>query len=135
MLFPILTIAGGLVAASSVLVVRAPNAKQVFDKIAPYTGIIGVGLVAVGAWGVIRLLPHLDALTSAPLTLGITIAAIALDLLIGFLLGYGLLSRWLFAKSESARARASELLAVIARVQVPLGCAAALFGVALLVGI
>ncbi len=135
MLFPILTITGGVLAASSLIIARKPDAKQVFDKIAPYQGFLGVGLVAVGVWGIVRLLPHLDALMSAPLTLGITIAAIALDLAIGFLLGYGLFNRWFLSKNAAAQAKGSELLAKIARIQAPLGCAAALVGVALLIGI
>ncbi len=134
MLFPILTIAGGLVAASSLIIARKPNAQQLFDKVAPYQGFLGVGLFAVGVLWAIRVVPHIGAIASAPLTLGLTLAAIALDLGLGFLLGYGLLNKWLLSKNEAAKARGAEILAKLAVVQVPLGCAAMASGIAVLVG-
>lgn len=136
MLYAILTICGGVVAASSLIVARKPNAKDLFDKVAPYQGALGLGLVAVGVLWLLRVLPHIGGLmAAAPLSGGLTVAAIALDLLIGFTLGFGLISKLLLAKNEPAKARGKEILAKLVPVQVPLGLAATAVGTLCVIGV
>ena len=134
MLFAILTIVGGLIAASSLIIAKTPNSRQLFDKIAPYQGFLGVGLLGFGLFHLIfRVMPNFGVLMQVPLTGGLLIAGLALDILIGFLLGYGLVSRWL-SRSNTAAAKGQAALAKLVPVQVPMGLAAVCVGVLLLIG-
>lgn len=133
MLFASLTIAGGLLAASSFIIARKENAREVFAKVAPYQGFLGLGLLAYGVLELVRSGSGLLQLFGvAPLWSAVTLAAIVLDILIGFLLGFGLLNKLLLSRNEAAKAKGKEVLARIARVQVPLGLAATACGVAVL---
>ena len=133
MLFAILTIAGGVLAASSFFIAKKPNAAELFAKVAPYQGFLGIGLLAYGVLELIRAgLPLLGNFGAAPLYAGVLLAAIVLDIAIGFLLGFGLLNKLLLSKNEKAEAKGKEVLQRLARIQVPLGLAAASVGVAVL---
>ena len=121
-LFPILTIVGGLIAASSLLIAKKPDATELFAKVAPYQGMIGIGMLVLGVLWTLQVLPNLGAiLKAAPLSGVITIATLAGTILVGFLLGYGLISKFALSKNEAAQEKGAAVLAKIARVQVPLG--------------
>lgn len=62
-----------------------------------------------------------------------TIAALAANILIGFLLSYGLLAKFVLSKNAVAKERAALLLTKIAKVQVPLGLVAVILGGTLMV--
>ena len=127
-MFPILTICGGLITAAPLIVARKPNAKEIFARIAPYQGMFGVGVLALGILWLVRWLPMMGAsLTSVGglVVLGMIVA----NILLGFLLGFGLLSG-LLAKNEIAEAKSRALIAKLTRVQVPLGLTAVALGVA-----
>ncbi len=40
---------GGLLAASTVIVGTKPDARRVFDRLAPFQALIGIGMIAIGA--------------------------------------------------------------------------------------
>ena len=46
----LLCIIGGVLAASSLILSKRPDAKKALDKIAPFQGIIGVALLGLGIW-------------------------------------------------------------------------------------
>ncbi len=126
-MFPILTIVGGLITASALVVARKPGAQEIFRRIAPYQGFLGVGMLALGVLWLVRWLPNLSmSFTSVggALVLGMIVA----DILIGFLLGFGLLSN-VIAKSEAAREKSAALMKRLTNVQVPLGVSAVAMGV------
>ncbi|MEZ5967132.1 MAG: hypothetical protein R3F56_25075 [Planctomycetota bacterium] len=134
LLFPFLTIVGGLIAASSLIIVRKPNARQVFARIAPYQGILGLLMLGAGIWWALRVMPHAAGLLrAAPLAGAVTIGAVTTTLLIGFFLGFGLLESRLRGKSEAAAAKAQNAHAKLARVQAPLGMAGVVLGILVLV--
>ena len=56
MISAIIAILGGLIAASSLIVAKKPNAQELLDKITPYQGWIGVVLTFYGVWGAFNLL-------------------------------------------------------------------------------
>lgn len=121
-LFPILAIVGGLIAASSFLIAKKPDAKELFDKMAPYQGFVGVGMLVLGVLWLLQVLPHIAGiLKAAPLSGAVTIATLVGTILVGFLLGYGLISKFVLSKNEAAAEKGAEALAKIAKVQVPLG--------------
>jgi predicted membrane-bound spermidine synthase len=122
MLFPILAIVGGLIAASSLLIAKKPDAKELFEKVAPYQGMIGVGMLVLGVLWTLQVLPHLGTLLkAAPVNGIVTIATLAGTILVGFLLGYGLISKFVLSKNEAAQEKGALMLTKIGRVQVPLG--------------
>ena len=53
MVAAIIAILGGLIAASSLIVSKKPNAKELLDKLAPFQGIIGVILLVSSILGVL----------------------------------------------------------------------------------
>ena len=52
MLLSILTIAGGLIASSSLIELKNPSTRPWFEKVAPFQGGLGVALLAslIGVW-------------------------------------------------------------------------------------
>ena len=127
-MFPILTIVGGVITASPLIVSRKPNAKELFAKIAPYQGMLGVGLFALGVLWLVRWLPHVGA-TIATASGAVVLAMIVANILVGFLMGFGLLSR-LFARNETAKEKSAALAAKLTALQIPLGIGAVALGVA-----
>jgi hypothetical protein len=47
---PLLLIVGALIAMSSFIVARKPSAAEMFAKVAPYQGFLGLGLLALAGW-------------------------------------------------------------------------------------
>lgn len=127
-MFPILTIVGGLITASPLIVARKPNSKEIFSRIAPYQGFFGVGLLALGILWLVRWLPNLSV-SFATLHGAVVLAMIVGNILIGFLMGFGLLSG-LFAKNDAAKEKSAALIAKLTSVQIPLGIGAVALGVA-----
>ena len=63
MLSGLITIAGGILAASALIIARKPNAKELIDKLTPYQGWIGIVMFFWGIWGVLGSLRTLGALS------------------------------------------------------------------------
>src|SRR6266513_1538714 len=93
MLSGLITIAGGVLAASALIIARKPNAKELIDKITPYQGWIGIVMFVWGVWAVFDCVRHLSFLTSSPLFWTFWLVQGAADLLVGFLLGFGLITK------------------------------------------
>ncbi len=127
-MFPILTILGGLIVASPLIVAKKPNARQLFARIAPYQGMLGVGVLALGVLWLVRWLPHIG-MSFSSLDGALVLAMIVANLLLGFLLGFGLLSG-LLARNPSAKQKSEALIAKLTSVQIPLGMGAVGLGVA-----
>lgn len=133
MLFAILTILGGLFAASSFLVARRPDARGVLDRVAPFQGAVGLGLLVYSA---IFLLSSgratLSLFEAAPLWATVTLIAVGLDVAIGILLSATLLQRVLPGQREAADSAGPQAFRRLVRVQVPIGLAAMSLGLAVL---
>lgn len=120
MLSAIIAIIGGIIAASSLIVAKKPNAQELIDKLTPYQGWIGVVLAFWGVWGIIISLSHFSI---------IGIALSAVEFVVGFLLGYGLISKYLLEKNETAKAKGQELRMKLTKYQVPAGIILIVLGV------
>ena len=116
----IIAILGGLIAASSLIVSKKPNAKELLDKLAPYQGIIGVILLVWSVFGVLSLLGGFSI---------IGLAVVAVEFIVGFLLAYSLLSKYLFSKNEAAKEKGQALRLKLAKYQVPAGVILIILGV------
>ena len=117
-------LAGGLLGAANLIIAKKPNAKELIDKLTPYQGWIGVVLVVWGVIDVIKIVPSLGALSAAPLSMVIWILTALTELGLGFLLGYGLISKYALSKNPQALEKGQQLRAKLAVFQGPLGLTA-----------
>ncbi len=80
----------GVLGASSIIIAKKPDAKEVIAKLAPYQGWIGVVSAFWGAWGVIQSVLHIGVwLKYAPIYWAAFLAASVVMLGLGFILGVG----------------------------------------------
>lgn len=93
---PIAVIVASLIALSSFIIAKKPEAKQLFEKIQPYQGFLGVGLLAWGVYDLIRMLEFFGPFLKYDMVFGIcAIAYVASEILLGFILGFGLIATWI----------------------------------------
>jgi hypothetical protein len=129
----LIPIAGGVLASSGFIISKKPNARELIDKLVPYQGWIGAVMFVWGVWETISVVTHLSLLGQAPLRFVFwTLVAIS-DLLVGFLLGYGLITKYTFGKNEQAQKRGAEVREKLVKWQAPLGLLAIVMGVLYLV--
>lgn len=126
MLGPIIAILGGVIAASSFIVAKKPNAQELIDKITPYQGWIGVVLTVFSVWGAFNLLINLG---SMGLVWMIALATYVVEFTVGFILAYGLISKYLLENNEEAKIKGQALRAKLIKYQVPAGIILIILGV------
>jgi hypothetical protein len=124
----LITIAGGLLAASALIVARKPNAKDLIDKLTPYQGWIGLVLFVWGIWDTLFIVRNVGALTHFPLLMLFGIAITVTDLVVGFLLGFGLVTKYALNRSPAALARGQQIRAKLATYQGAFGLGAIVLG-------
>jgi hypothetical protein len=107
----LITIAGGILAASGLIIARKPNAKELIEKLTPYQGWIGVVMLFWGIWGVFDCVRNIGTLAHAPLFWIFWLASGVADLAVGFLLGFGLVTKYTLSGNPTARARGEQLRA------------------------
>jgi hypothetical protein len=120
MLFALLLIACGLLAASNLIIAKRPDAKGLFDMVAPFAGILGIVLLGLG---VLHLIKYATVLGL------IGLLTCALAILLGFLQSFGLIGKLLGDKSPEAMAKGEQLRAKLTTVQIPLGIAGVALGI------
>jgi hypothetical protein len=113
----LITIAGGILAASALIIARKPNAKDLIDKITPYQGWIGIVMVFWGVWGTLACVGGIGQLSHRPLFWLFWLASSVADLLVGFLLGFGLITRYALGRNAAAQARGQQIRAKLAGYQ------------------
>ena len=120
-------LAGGLIGASNIIIAKRPNAKDVIDKLVPFQGLIGVVLLLWGLKGVFDVLRTLSVIQFAPFWWLVFVATVVTELGLGFLLAYGLLTKF---TSGQAAEKAFQAHTKLAAYQSSLGLTA--IGLALL---
>lgn len=126
-------IAGGVLASSGFIISKKPNAKELIDKLTPYQGWIGAVMFGWGVWETISVVLNLGLLGQAPLRFVFWILVALSDLLVGFLLGYGLITKYAFGKNEQAQQKGAAVRQKLVKIQAPLGLLAIVMGVLYLV--
>jgi len=129
MIYGITLIILGLLAVPSLLLSKKPNAKELFDKVAPYQGWIGVVFAFWGLWGIISAVLNIGWLTSAPIYWISWLAVSVVEAALGFILGYGLIAKHALSKNAQAAQKGEELLAKLTPLQGKLGIFAIVLGV------
>jgi hypothetical protein len=115
-------IAGGILAVSSLIVAKKPDAQKLIDKLVPYQAIIGVALLVLGIVNLIRGLGNhlLDILRIVPL-FGLTYLAMCVtSILLGFLFGMPQIAKWLPGEGP-AEQKGMELSRKLAPYQILIG--------------
>ena len=117
-------LAGGLLGAANLIIAKKPNAKEQIDKLTPYQGWIGVLLVLWGIWDVIGVFRSLGLLGAAPVWWVVYLITAVTELALGFLLGYGLISKYVLSGSPQTLEKGQQLRAKLTTYQGPLGVTA-----------
>jgi hypothetical protein len=129
----LIPIAGGVLASSGFIISKKPNARELIDKLTPYQGWIGAVMFFWGVWETISVVTHLGMLGQAPLRFVFwTLVAIS-DLLVGFLLGYGMITKYAFSKNAAAQEKGAQVREKLVKWQAPLGLLAIVMGILYLV--
>ncbi len=126
LLVAIIAILGGVLAASPAIIAKKPNAKDLIDKLTPIQGWLGVILAFWGVWGIVV---SLLSLTGFGLGWIIGLAIAVVEFIVGFILGYGLISKYLLEKNEKAKEKGQELRLKLIKYQVPAGFILIILGV------
>ncbi|NMM48734.1 hypothetical protein [Marinigracilibium pacificum] len=125
MIYGITLIVLGVLASPNLLLSKKPNAKEILDKITPYQGWIGLLFCIWGVWGLIQSILNISLLSHWPIWWITWFASSAVEAVLGFILGYGMINKLLLSKNEEAKRKGEQLLAKLAPVQGKLG----LFGI------
>ncbi|MEO6775294.1 MAG: hypothetical protein ABI467_20185 [Kofleriaceae bacterium] len=89
-------LAAGILAISGLILAKKPNAKEIFDKVIPFQGFLGVGLLVLGVLDLVSNLKlFLEVLKVAPLHGIVAIAFVVSEVLLGFLFGMPLIAKWI----------------------------------------
>jgi hypothetical protein len=129
MLFGILLIVLGLLAVPSLLLSKKPDAKELFDKVAPYQGWFGVVFALWGLWGIIGSVLNIGWLAAAPIYWVTYLAVAVVEFGLGFILGYSLIQKYALSKSEKGAEAGAKILAKLLPLQGTLGIVAICLGV------
>jgi hypothetical protein len=130
LIHPLLLIVAGILAASSLIVAKKPDAKQLIDKLVPFQAIIGVALLAFGLFQARLLFAMFRFLSAAPLAALTGIAIIVCSILLGFMFGMPQIAKWM-PGDGAAEQKGLELSRKLAPFQLMIGvigAAAALVG-------
>lgn len=109
----------GVLGASSIIIAKRPDAKEMIGKIAPYQGWIGAVSALWGVWMVIGSILGLGLLAIAPIYWVTYLASAVLQLSLGLLLGVGVLKQ--FIKDPTANEKMDTTIAKLAPYQGTLG--------------
>ena len=121
MAFGITLILLSIIAVPSLLLSKKPNAKELLEKIEPYQGWIGLILCFYGVWGIISSILNLGWITAFPIWWVTLLAGSIIQSVLGFMLGFSLINKYVLSKSDAAREEAMVLRDKLAPVQGKLG--------------
>ena len=111
----------GALAAASFIVAKRPDAKQAIDKLVPVQGWVGLVVCVWGAWTIVSAVLSLGLLSHFPVYWMTFMAVGVMEFALGFLLGFGLITKYALSKHEQALARGQQLRGKLALYQIPLG--------------
>lgn len=135
LLLAILLIVAGILAASSLIIAKQPNAQDMISKIVPFQGIIGIILLLWGLYALFfQVLPYFGLLMQfAPLTAIASLASTLVAIGLGIILGYGLIKQYALKNNADAARSGDAAVAKLAGIQVPLGLAGIALGIWILI--
>lgn len=127
MLQSIISILGGVLAAAPLIVAKKPSSKEYFNHLAStYQGWVGAILIFRGVWGLIQSFLHINLIG---FSWGLMVAVSIVEFIVGFLLAYSLISKYLLEKNDTAKEKATILKAKLVKYQVPAGIILIVLGI------
>ncbi len=117
----------GVLGASSLIISKKPDAKELIGKMAPYQGWIGAVSALWGVWGLISSVLSLGWLSLWPVYWVTFFVGAVLLLSLGFLLGVGVLKT--FITNPEAQARMNQTIVKLTPYQGKLGVVAIVLGI------
>ncbi|WP_339848733.1 hypothetical protein [Dokdonia sp. Asnod1-B02] len=121
MAFGITLILLSIIAVPSLILSKKPNAQELLEKIEPYQGWIGLILCFYGVWGIISSILNLGWITAFPIWWVTLLAGSIIQSVLGFMLGFSLINKYVLSKSDAAREEAMVLRDKLAPIQGKLG--------------
>ena len=118
----------GSLAASSLIIEKKPEAKDLIDKLRPFQGWIGIIAFVWGVWAIIGSIGRLGWLSHYPISWITYFAVGVLQVGLGFILGWGLFSSMAFKDKPDMKEKGEAMLAKLRGVQTKLGLAGILLG-------
>src|ERR1700687_2594486 len=104
LIFSILLIVAGALAAYSGIIRTWPGIKEILDKLVPYQGWFGIAALIWGVINLLRILLHLGMMTMMPAAwLILILASNVVAVLLGLILGYGLIAQHVLTNNPNAR--------------------------------
>jgi hypothetical protein len=125
----VVLIALGVLAASSSIVARRPDAQSYIDAIVPYQGWLGLVTCLWGVWIIFTAALHLSWLGYVPIWWLTFAASGALEFTLGLLLGFALLTKYVLSHNEEAMKRGEQVRLSLAPHQTTLGYLAIVLGI------
>lgn len=112
-----------ILAVPSLLLSKKPNAKELLEKFEPYQGWIGMVFCFWGGiWGgIVSAVLTIGWLSTWPILWITYLVGNIVTAALGFMLGYGLINKYVLSKNEAAKAKAEVMRAKIAPKQGKLG--------------
>lgn len=117
----------GILGASSLIIAKKPDAKEMIAKLAPYQGWIGAVSALWGVWGIISSVLNLGWMAHAPIYWVTFLADSVLQFGLGLLLGVGVLKT--FIKNPQANEKMDQTITKLMPYQGTLGLVAIGLGV------
>lgn len=125
---PIVLILGGILAASTVIIAKRPDAQQAINKLVPFQGAIGIALLVFGVIWLLRSINIIKAMSGYPIFGATTLTVVGASILLGVLFGMPLIVR-LIPGDSPAEQKAAQFAANIAGFQVLIGLAGIVAGI------
>ncbi|AUP78609.1 hypothetical protein [Flavivirga eckloniae] len=122
-----------IIAVPSLLLAKKPNAKELLAKIEPYQGWIGFGFFFWGVWGIISSILSIGSLTLYPVWWITLLAGNIIEAVLGFMLGFGLINKFVLSKSEAGAEKGMRLREKLAPKQGKLGILGLIVGIWIIV--
>lgn len=119
----------GILAAPSLILSRRPDADKILGKITPYQGWIGIIFCFWGIYGIIWSVTTIPLIAWAPVWWFTLLIGSIMEMILGFILGYGLIAKFIFSRSEAAKEKGAAIIAKLAPVQGTLGIIGIIVGI------
>ena len=122
----------GLLAIPSLVLSKKPDAKEMFDKVAPYQGWFGTVWAIWGLWNIIDCFLNLSLLglgTPGVIVWALWLLVSVVTAGLGFILGYGLIQKYALSKNEKAAEAGEKVLAKLIPLQGTMGIVAIALGI------
>lgn len=119
----------GFLAAGSKIAAKNPDAGKALNVLVPFQGIIGIWALIYGIIQFIDALKYLDWLEYVPVAVLTGLASTIIMIILGFLLGYSLIMKFVGGATEEAKAKFAATQAKLAGAQSTLGYLAILLAI------